>query len=244
MRWNCAIRLATPLGFALALAACGQGQAPAVPAAEASAEAAGPAAAQLPVMGAAVPMVALGDSLFAGYGLEPGQSYPAHLEAALRARGINAQIVNAGVSGDTSADGLARLDCTLNSQKQPPKLVLISLGGNDVLRGLPPEQTRANLDAILKKLDERKVPVLLMGMLAPPNLGGDYRARFDPIFPALAKRHGAALVPFFLQPVVGKPELLQADHIHPTLQGVDLIVAATVGQVAQLLPKAAPPPPR
>ncbi|WP_369678919.1 arylesterase, partial [Novosphingobium sp. B 225] len=179
-------------------------------------------------------MVALGDSLFAGYGLEPGQSYPAHLEKALRARGINAQIMNAGVSGDTTAGGLARLDFTLNSQKQPPALVLISLGGNDLLRGLPPEQTRANLDAILTKLDQRKIPAVLMGMLAPPNLGPEYRTRFDAIYPALAKQHKAALVPFFLQPVMGKPELIQQDHIHPTVQGIDLMVAATVEQVAGL----------
>lgn len=233
MKWNRAARLASPLAILLALAACGQGQAPVAPASE---SAAAPTA-DLPVMGPEVPMVALGDSLFAGYGLGPGQSYPAHLEAALRARGINAKMVNAGVSGDTTADGLARLDFTLNSQKQPPALVLISLGGNDVLRGLPPEQTRANLDAILTKLHQRKVPAVLMGMLAPPNLGADYRAKFDPIYPALAKKHGAALVPFFLQPVVGKPQLLQQDHIHPTLEGIDLIVGATVDQVAGLVKK-------
>lgn len=233
MKWNRAARLASPLVILLALAACGQGQAPVAPASEGAAA----PTADLPVMGPEVPMVALGDSLFAGYGLGPGQSYPAHLEAALRARGINAKMVNAGVSGDTTADGLARLDFTLNSQKQPPALVLISLGGNDVLRGLPPEQTRANLDAILTRLDQRKVPAVLMGMLAPPNLGADYRAKFDTIYPALAKKHGAALVPFFLQPVVGKPQLLQQDHIHPTLEGIDLIVGATVEQVAGLVKK-------
>lgn len=237
MRWKHKAAVATPLGLALAmtalLAACGQGSAPAAPASDS----AGPPSAELPVMGPAVPMVALGDSLFAGYGLEPGQSYPAHLEKALRARGINAQIMNAGVSGDTTAGGLARLDFTLNSQKQPPALVLISLGGNDLLRGLPPEQTRANLDAILTKLDQRKIPAVLMGMLAPPNLGPEYRTRFDAIYPALAKQHKAALVPFFLQPVMGKPELIQQDHIHPTVQGIDLMVAATVEQVAGLVKK-------
>ncbi len=233
MKWKRRASVATPLGLVLLLAACGQGQVPAAPASES----AGPPAAELPVMGPAVPMVALGDSLFAGYGLEPGQSYPAHLEQALRARGINAQIMNAGVSGDTTAGGLARLDFTLNSQKQPPALVLISLGGNDVLRGLPPEQTKANLDAILTKLNQRKVPAMLMGMLAPPNLGADYRAKFDAIYPALAKKHGAALVPFFLQPVLGKPELIQQDHIHPTAPGIDLMVEATVEQVAGLVKK-------
>lgn len=237
MRWKHKAAVATPLGLALAmtalLAACGQGSAPAAPASDS----AGPPSAELPVMGPAVPMVALGDSLFAGYGLEPGQSYPGHLEKALRARGINARIMNAGVSGDTTAGGLARLDFTLNSQKQPPALVLISLGGNDLLRGLPPEQTRANLDAILTKLNQRKIPAVLMGMLAPPNLGPEYRTRFDAIYPALAKQHKAALVPFFLQPVMGKPELIQQDHIHPTVQGIDLMVAATVEQVAGLVKK-------
>lgn len=240
MRWKCPPLLATPLGLAVLLAACGQGDAP-VPASSAAAESVVP---ELPVMGPEVPVLALGDSLFAGYGLEPGQSYPAHLEAALHARGINARIMNAGVSGNTTADGLDRLDFTLNSQQVPPALVIISLGGNDVLRGLPPQQTRANLDAILTRLGERKIPVLLMGMLSPPNLGADYRAQFDLIYPALAKRHGAALVPFFLQPVMDKPDLLQADHIHPTVQGIDRIVAATVDKVAAALPKAAPPPPR
>lgn len=244
MKWNRALRLATPLCLALALAACGTGGGQDQASTSAPSGDAGPPTSELPVMGPEVPIVALGDSLFAGYGLEPGQNYPAHLEAALRARGINARITNAGVSGDTTADGLARLDFTLNSQKQPPALVLISLGGNDVLRALPPEQTRANLDAILTRLEAHKVPVLLLGMLAPPNLGADYRAKFDAIYPELAKKRGAALVPFFLQPVMGKPELVQPDHIHPTLQGIDRIVAATIDQVAEQLPKAAPPRPR
>jgi acyl-CoA thioesterase-1 len=190
-------------------------------------------------------IVALGDSLFAGYGLEPGQSYPARLETALRERGINARIMNAGVSGDTTAGGLQRLAFTLDSLPQPPVLVIISLGGNDMLRALPPQQTRANLDAILTELNKRKVKTLLLGMLSAPNLGAEYRAKFDPIYPALAKQHGAVLVPFFLQPVVGRPELIQADHIHPTLPGIDLLVGSTVDRVAGALPKpAAPASPR
>lgn len=187
--------------------------------------------------GPEVRIVALGDSLLAGYGLEPGQSYPARLEAALRGRGINATIMNAGVSGDTTAGGLQRLDFTLNSQASPPALVVISLGGNDMLRGLSPEQTRANLDAILTKLDERKIRAVLLGMLAAPNLGADYRARFDPIYPALARKHDAVLVPFFLQPLIDKPQLIQADKIHPTAQGIDLLVADTLDAVAGALPK-------
>lgn len=217
----------------LLLAGCGSAddtQAPAASAAQADAP-----PPDVPVMGREVRVLALGDSLFAGYGLKPGESYPARLEAALRARGINARIANAGVSGDTTAGGLQRLAFTLNSQQQAPELVVISLGGNDMLRGLPPEQTRANLDAILTELDRRKIPALLMGMLAPPNLGADYAAKFNRTYPDLAKAHQAALVPFFLQAVIDKPELRQADHIHPTAAGVDALVGATAEQVAGAL---------
>lgn len=228
MKWKLAAALAT-----LSLGACGSEPAPA------PTQSASPAMPDLPVVGEEVSILALGDSLFAGYGVEPGQSYPARLEAALRARGINAKITNAGVSGDTTAGGLQRLDFVLNGMKSPPALVVVSLGGNDMLRGLPPEQTRANLDAILGKLAARKVPVLLLGMLAAPNLGADYRAQFDPIYPELAGRHGATLVPFFLQPLIGQPQLVQADHIHPTLAGIDRLVGATVEQVAGALPRGA-----
>lgn len=208
----------------LLLGAC-QGEAPAP---QPSSEAAALPAPQ----GDEVPILALGDSLFAGYGLDPGQSYPARLETALRARGINARIANAGVSGDTTAGALQRLEFALGGQAKVPQLVIISLGGNDMLRGVAPEETRANLDAILTELSERKIKALLLGMLAPPNLGADYRRAFDPIYPALAKKHDAALVPFFLQPLLGKPELIQADRIHPTLDGIDLLVADTVDEVA------------
>lgn len=203
--------------------------------------------AALPVMGPERHIVALGDSLFAGYGLKPGEGYPAQLEAALRARGINARIVDAGVSGDTTAAGRERMDFVLDSQNPLPELVLIGLGGNDMLRGIDPAQTRANLDAMLSELGKRKIRVVLMGMLAPPNLGADYRAKFDPIYPALAKQHGATLVPFFMQPVVGRADLVQADHIHPTRVGIEAIVSATVDTVAKALPPVsadAPPPPR
>lgn len=190
--------------------------------------------------GPEVRIVALGDSLFAGYGLDQGQSYPARLEAALRGRGINATIMNAGVSGDTTAGGLQRLDFTLNSQAAPPALAVISLGGNDMLRGLSPDETRANLDAILTRLGERKIRAVLLGMLAAPNLGADYRSRFDPIYPALARKHDAVLVPFFLQPLIGKPQLIQADRIHPTAEGIDLLVADTLDEVIAAT-RSAPP---
>ena len=232
MKWNWFARVATPAVATLALAGCGEAQPNAAPTTAASAD----APALPPVMGAEQRIVALGDSLFAGYGLEPGQSYPARLEAALRARGINARIMNAGVSGDTTAGGLQRLDFTLNSLPQPPALVIISLGGNDMLRGLPPEQTRANLDAILGKLKARKIRVVLLGMLAAPNLGKDYSAKFNPIYPSLAEKYDAHLVPFFLQALAGKPNLVQADHIHPTAEGVNRMVEESIGDVIIKLP--------
>lgn len=206
---------------ALLLAGCGRGSEPAAPAGQQA------AAPEMPVMGPERHILALGDSLFAGYGLKPAESYPAKLETALRAHGINARIVNAGVSGDTSANGLARLTFTLNSQPQTPDLVIISLGGNDMLRGVLPDQTKSNLDAIVTELSQRKIPVVLMGLLAPPNLGVEYRGKFDAIYPALAEKHHVSLVPFFLKAVFDKPDLIQPDHIHPTARGIEEIVAAT-----------------
>jgi len=230
--------------LALALAGCGSSDAPKAPPEDLKTQrASADAPHEVPLMGEEQRIFALGDSLFAGYGLRPEESYPMRLEAALRVRGINARMVNAGVSGDTSADGAGRLAFALDAQDKPPVLALVCLGGNDMLRGLPPEQTRANLEAVLTELKRRKIPVLLMGMLAPPNLGADYRAKFDPIYPALAKKHGARLVPFFLQPVLGKDWLIQPDHLHPNKTGVEEIVAATVGEVAKVLPKPTALPP-
>ena len=180
-------------------------------------------------------IVAFGDSLYAGYGLKPGESWPSGIEKALWARGINAKVVNAGVSGDTTAAARARLAFVLDAQPRVPDLVAVGLGGNDMLRGLPTAEARANIDAILTELDKRKIPALVTGMLAAPNMGADYARDFNAIFPAMAKKHGAALVPFFLQPIVGKPELIQADHVHPTAKGIALIVADTVDDVAGAL---------
>ena len=191
-----------------------------------------------PGMGQERRILAVGDSLFAGYGLNPGESYPARLEVALRAKGINARVTNAGVSGDTSAAGAQRFAFVLANQQPKPDLVIIEFGGNDVLRGLPPAETRRNLDAMVKEARKQGVPVLLMGMLAPPNLGRDYKAQFEPIYPQLAKTYGARLIPFFLAPVIDKPDLIQADHIHPTARGVEEIVAANAGDVAKALDKA------
>jgi acyl-CoA thioesterase-1 len=219
------------------LASCGgQGNAPDASPSTAAATDSAEAPPDIPVIGQERRILALGDSLFAGYGLKAGEGYPEKLERALRAKGINARISNAGVSGDTTAGGLQRLPFTLDNQARKPDLVIISLGGNDMLRALPVAQTRANLDAILAELDKRKIPALLLGMLAAPNLGKDYSGQFDAIYPDLAKSHHAALVPFFLQAVIDKPELRQADHIHPTRQGIEELVAATVVDVAKALP--------
>ncbi len=221
----------------LALTACDK----AAPPAPEQSESALDAPPEIPVMGPERPILAFGDSLLAGYGLNDGESYPARLEQALRARGVNARIVNAGVSGDTTAAGLERLDFTLKSQTEKPELVIISLGGNDMLRSLPPGQTRQNLDAILKRLSDDKIRGILLGMLAAPNLGKDYAEKFNPLYPQLAQKYGAVLVPFFLQPVIDKPDLMQQDHVHPTALGVDAIVSATVDDVADALPKVAAP---
>ncbi len=182
-------------------------------------------------------ILAFGDSLFAGYGLEEGESYPARLEAVLRERGVNARVSNAGVSGDTTAAGRQRLGFVLDNEKRVPDLVIVELGGNDLLRGLPPEQTRENLDAMLAELEARGIPVLLMGIRAPPNLGVEYVRAFDSIYSALAERYDAALVPFFMEPVLIRPGLVQPDRIHPTAQGIEAMVAATVDAVAEALPE-------
>lgn len=214
-----------------ALAGCGHDVQPAAPNSEKSAR-----LAPDPVLsGTERHVLALGDSLFAGYGLRPEQAYPQQLETALRARGINVRVANAGVSGDTTADGLARLNFTLSSQPQRPDLVLICLGGNDMLRGLPPVQTRANLAAILGQLQQRHIPVVMMGMLAAPNLGKAYQAGFDPIYAGLARQYHAALVPFFLSAVIDRPDLRLADHVHPTPSGVEALVNATQGAVIDAL---------
>ena len=194
-----------------------------------SSQAAAPVPADAPVI------VAFGDSLYAGYQLNPGEGYPPRLEAALLAAGTPAQVVNAGVSGDTTAAALQRLAFTLDNQPVKPVLALVGLGGNDMLRGLPPEETRANLDAILTEFDNRGIPVVLTGMLAAPNMGEGYGKKFNGIWPELAKKHEAALVPFFLEPVLGNKALMLEDNVHPNAQGVERIVAATQGTVASAL---------
>ncbi|MCB1428354.1 MAG: arylesterase [Nitratireductor sp.] len=166
-------------------------------------------------------VVVLGDSLVAGYGLDESDAFPQKLEKALLSANVAVKIINAGVSGDTSAGGLARLDWSV-----PPEAsaVIVELGANDALRGLSPDATMQNLDAIITRLQERGIKVLLAGMLSPPNMGRDYEAAFNGIYPALAEKHDIDLYPFFLDGVAGNPELNQPDGMHPTAQGVDEIV--------------------
>ncbi|KEO93137.1 hypothetical protein EH32_13005 [Erythrobacter litoralis] len=182
-------------------------------------------------------ILAFGDSLFAGYGLEEGESYPARLEMALRAKGVNADIVNAGVSGDTTAAGRLRLAFTLDAQEEKPDLFILELGGNDMLRGLSPAETRANLAAMLEELKQRGIPVLLMGMRAPPNYGPDYQRDFDAIYADLAQEYSADLVPFWLESIYEQQNLFQADRIHPTEQGIEELVEATLSDVRAALPE-------
>jgi acyl-CoA thioesterase I len=190
----------------------------------------------IPVMGPERRIVAFGDSLFAGYGLDSAQSYPARLEAALRVNGVNAAITNAGVSGDTTAAGLQRLAFTLDAQSAKPDLFILELGGNDLLRGLEPEETKANLGKMLDELKARGIPVLLMGMRSPPNYGPEYQAEFDALYRDLAKQYGADLIPFWLADIYREPELFQSDRIHPTAEGIERLVASTLDEVEGALP--------
>lgn len=167
---------------------------------------------------------AFGDSLTAGYGLPPDRGFTAQLQAALRRSGIQADVRNGGVSGDTAAQGRARLRWGLRGLARKPDLVIVELGANDMLRGLPPSQTAANLDAILTELRRRDIRILLAGMRAAPNLGADYRRVFDGLYPRLARRHRTPLYPFFMEGVAGNRALIQPDGLHPNAKGVTVIV--------------------
>lgn len=180
-------------------------------------------------------VVAFGDSLFAGYNLAQDQGFAPALERALTAGGMKAQVFNAGVSGDTSAAGLQRLRFVLDGLGRKPDLVIVGLGANDMLRGLSPEATRANLDAILAELKKRGIETMLAGMLASPNMGPDYARAFNPIYPDLAKKYGLKLNPFFLDGVVGRRELQLPDGMHPNDRGVEIIVDRVAPIVAGAL---------
>lgn len=179
---------------------------------------------------------AFGDSLTAGYGLPPAQGFPTRLEAALKRSVPDVTVRNGGVAGDTSAQGRARLAWGLRGLKRKPDLVIVELGANDMLRGLPPAATEKNLDLILTELKRRDIPVLLVGMRAAPNLGSDYRRAFEGLYPRLARKHGVPLYPFFLEGVAGNQALFQADGRHPNARGVEIIVRRIVPAVRQALP--------
>ncbi|KFG88956.1 GDSL family lipase precursor [Sphingobium herbicidovorans NBRC 16415] len=176
-------------------------------------------------------ILAFGDSLYAGYGVAQNESFPHELEKTLRAKGGAVEVRNAGVSGETTQGGLQRLAFTLDGLPRKPDLVLLGLGGNDMLRGLDPAESEKNLRAMLDILAERKLPVVLTGMLAAPNMGEAYAARFNAIYPALARDYRVPLYPFFLDGVIGDPKYMQPDSIHPNPAGVDVIV----GKVAPLV---------
>ena len=190
--------------------------------------------AQAPAAGAGKPikMVVLGDSLSAGLGLSASAAFPARLKETLKIKGIDVDMVNAGVSGDTSSGGRDRLDWSV---PQGTDAVILELGANDALRGTDPKVTRAALTDILARLKARKVAVLLCGMLAPPNYGSDYSARFNAIYPDLAKSFGVPLYPFFLEGVAADARLNQADGLHPTAEGVDVIVKSILPTVEAFL---------
>ena len=184
---------------------------------------AGPALAGGPAgqEGKPIRMVVLGDSLSAGLGLSAADAFPAKLQKALKDKGINVDMTNAGVSGDTASGGRERLDWSVAEGTQA---VIVELGANDALRGIDPAVTRAALSDILTRLKARNIAVMLCGMLAPPNYGRDYAAQFNTIYPELAKTFGVPLYPFFLDGVAADAKLNQADGIHPTPEGVDIIV--------------------
>lgn len=179
-------------------------------------------------------ILALGDSLTAGYGLPAEASFPTQLEKALKAQGYDVRVINAGVSGDTSAGGLARLDWALADE---PHVAIVELGANDGLRGLAPAEMEKNLDAILTRLKARNVRVLLTGMLAPPNYGRAYAEDYAKVFPRLAKRHGVTLYPFFLDGVASQSKLNQSDGMHPTEAGVRVVVEKILPTVKTMLGK-------
>jgi acyl-CoA thioesterase I len=188
-----------------------------------------------PALAANKLVVAFGDSLSAGYALKPGEGFAPRLEAALRASKVAARVHNAGVSGDTSAAGRARLGWVLTALKAKPDLVIVELGGNDMLRGIAPAQTRANIDAIVTELKRRKIKVVIAGMLASPNMGPAYARDFNSLFPALARKHGVALYPFFMRGVAGNRGLVIADGIHPNPRGVNVIVGGILPTVKSAL---------
>ncbi len=186
----------------------------------------------VPAAAAPIKILALGTSLTQGYGVPPGLDFTAVLQDRLKASGMDVKVINAGVSGDTSAGGLSRLDWSLADH---PDAAILELGSNDALRGQAPAQTEKNLAAILTRLKAAHIPVLLTGMKAPRNFGPEYAAQFDPIYPRLAKQFGTLFYPFILDGVAMNPKLNQADGIHPNPAGVKIVVARILPLVVQLV---------
>ncbi len=186
------------------------------------------------VQAAALRVVALGDSLTSGYGLEAGQDFPSQLASALAGRGLKVAMENAGVAGDTSAGGLARVDWSVAGEPKPA-LVIVGLGGNDMLRGIDPAHTKANLAGILAKLNEKQIPVLLLGMRTGMNMGADYQRAFDGLYPSLAEEYRVSLYPFFLEGVALNPAMNQRDGVHPNQLGVARMVEGVLPYALQIL---------
>ncbi|MGF6257730.1 arylesterase [Ensifer sp. LBL] len=179
-----------------------------------------------------ISLIGFGDSLMAGYQLPPEDAFPARLEKALKEKGFDVTIANAGVSGDTSSGGLARIDWSV---PDGTKGVILELGANDALRGIAPEETRKNIEAMITRLKDRGIAVLLAGMMAPPNMGSDYAARFNPIYPELAEKYGLELYPFFLDGVVTEAKLKLEDGMHPNGDGVGVMVEKALPVVERFL---------
>jgi acyl-CoA thioesterase-1 len=182
-----------------------------------------------------VHILAFGDSLTAGYGLPRGQGFAPQLEDSLRRNGVRAFVTDAGVSGNTAAAGKARLKWTLDGLKRKPDLAIVALGANDMLRGLSPRQTRADLDGILAEFKRRDIKVMMAGMLAPPNMGSAYVTEYNGLFPALARQYDAELYPFFLAGVAGDRRLNLPDGVHPNFQGIKVMVSGILPTVLRAL---------
>lgn len=182
-------------------------------------------------------VLAFGDSLYAGYRVEPREALPVQVQDRLRGAGINATVVNAGVSGDTSAAGRQRLAFTLDNLARAPDLVILGLGGNDALRQIPPQETRANMTAMMEELKRRNIPVVLTGMRAPPNLGPEYARAFEPIWPELARQYGATLYPFILERVITDRALMQRDGVHPNAEGIRVMADAVAPLAREAIAK-------
>ena len=223
------------LAGALALVACSEAGGTPEEFVEDAPAATGEAPADIAVEGEERRILAFGDSLFAGYNLAEHEGYPERLEDALREDGINARVIDAGVSGDTTAAGRQRFGFVLD-QAGEVDLVVIELGGNDLLRNIQPAQTRANLAAMIEEAQSRNLRVLLMGMRAPPNYGPEFQAEFDAIYSGLAEEYDVALVPFWLEGIYRDPSLFQSDRIHPTAAGIERLVADTADDVRAALP--------